>query len=368
VTEMQVLTAYFAERRRVHGRFAADAMVDLLEREGVSASITLRGIAGFGTTHMLRGDRVLTLSEDPPVTVTAVDSADRIGALADDVIALTGHGVVTLERAWPELESLPADTAVRLSMHLGRKQSTAGEPANVTAGEPANVTAGEPANVTAGEPANVTAGEPAYVAVCDVLRRCGFVTADVSLGVDGTVARHRRRARFISRNADVPVLVTGIGTAPQALRAMSELRAALPDTPISVRPALLCRSDGTTLAHPPATWPLQKLTVHSYEDSRRHGQPLHRALTAQLRATGHAGGATALRSLWGYRGTRPPRGDRFLQLARRVPVTTVLVGPAAALAADRQIIDEVTAEQGIVTCEPVAALVVVNGDRRLDIE
>ena len=344
MTEMQVLTAYFAERRRVHGRFAADAMVDLLEREGVSASITLRGIAGFGTTHMLRGDRVLTLSEDPPVTVTAVDSADRIGALADDVIALTGHGVVTLERAWPELESLPADTAVRLSMHLGRKQSTAGEPANVTA------------------------GEPAYVAVCDVLRRCGFVTADVSLGVDGTVARHRRRARFISRNADVPVLVTGIGTAPQALRAMSELRAALPDTPISVRPALLCRSDGTTLAHPPATWPLQKLTVHSYEDSRRHGQPLHRALTAQLRATGHAGGATALRSLWGYRGTRPPRGDRFLQLARRVPVTTVLVGPAAALAADRQIIDEVTAEQGIVTCEPVAALVVVNGDRRLDIE
>jgi len=332
VTEMRVLTAYFAERRRVHGRFAADAMVDLLEREGVSASITLRGIAGFGTTHMLRGDRALTLSEDPPVTVTAVDSADRIAALADDVIALTGHGVVTLERAWPELESLPEDTAVRLSMHLGRKQSAA--------------------------------GGPAYVAVCDVLHRCGFVTADVFLGVDGTVARHRRRARFVSRNADVPVLVTGIGTAPQALRAMSELRAALPDVPISVRPALLCRNDGSTLADPPATWPLQKLTVHSYEDSHRDGRPLHRALTAQLRATGQAGGATALRSMWGYRGTRPPRGDRFLQLARRVPVTTVLVGPAAALAADRQIIDEITAEHGVVTCEPLAVLVAVSGDRR----
>jgi PII-like signaling protein len=339
VTEMQLLTAYFAERRRTHGRFASDALVDLFARERVPSSITLRGIAGFGTTHVLRGDRRLTLSEDPPVTVTAVDSADRIGALTDDVVALIGHGIVTLERArtmpgsLPEL--LPEATHVRLSMHLGRKQAVT--------------------------------GTPAYVTACDVLHQCGFVTADVSLGVDGTVQGRRRRARFLSRNADVPVLVTGIGTRPQALRAASEVRAALPDTLTSVRPALLCRIDGDTPAEIPE-WPLQKLTVHSYEDTRWRGQPLHRALTAQLRAGGQAGGATALRSLWGFRGSRPPRGDRFLQLTRRVPVTTVLVGPAATIAADRRIVDEVTAEHGIVTCEPVTALVVVNGDRRLDVD
>ncbi|KMO84689.1 hypothetical protein BST22_17790 [Mycolicibacterium chubuense] len=334
MTEILSLTAYFAERQRSGERFLADAMLDLFEREGVAASMMLRGIAGFGTTHVLRTDRSLTLSEDPPVTVTAVDLPDRIRTLADAAVGLTRRGLITLERAWLLPGSLPADLDgwVRLSLYLGRKQPVA--------------------------------GVPGYVAVCEVLHRLGFVAADVFLGVDGTVAGERRRARFFSHNTDVPVLITGIGTRTQALAAVDELTGMLASPLFSLRPVVVCKIDGRTLATPPRSWPVQKLTVHTSEDTRHEGRPVHRALMARLRATDHAGGATALRGLWGFRGSQRPHGDRFLQLGRRVPVTTVLVDTAETMAADYGIVDAVTAEHGVVTCEPVPALIAVNGDKR----
>ena len=47
-----------------------------------------------------------------------------------------------------------------------------------------------------------------------------------------------------------------------------------------------------------------------------------------------------------------------------MPVTTVLVDTAATMSADYGIVDAVTAEHGVVTCEPVPALIAVNGDQR----
>ena len=60
----------------------------------------LRGIASFGPRKELRTDEWLSLSEDPPVAVAAVDARaqDRAG-LVEDVIELTPLGLVTVERA-----------------------------------------------------------------------------------------------------------------------------------------------------------------------------------------------------------------------------------------------------------------------------
>ena len=52
----------------------------------------LRGIASFGPRHELRSDESLSLSEDPPVTIAAVDVEPKIRALVDDVVAMTGRG------------------------------------------------------------------------------------------------------------------------------------------------------------------------------------------------------------------------------------------------------------------------------------
>ncbi|MGE0220076.1 DUF190 domain-containing protein [Mycolicibacterium sp.] len=330
---LATLTAYFAERERSGGRFLADAMLDLLGDRSIATGVVLRGIASFGPTNIARSDRSLSLSEDPPVVVCAVDTADRVTAVADELAALTTRGVVTLARG----DARPGTGWVRLSLYVGRGHRAAG-----------------------------TAG---YVAACDVLHRCEFLGAEVMLGVDGTIAGQRRRARFFGGNADVPLLVSGVGRAEQAAAALDTLRQMWPDPLVTIEPVLVCKSGGRLLGTPAddgARW--QKLTVRTAEDTLSDGRPIHRALIARLKDSAHASGATAVRGIWGFHttavGTETPHGDRFLQLTRHVPVTTVMVDTAPNIAASFEIVDALTERDGLVTCEPVPAAVAVDGPHR----
>lgn len=325
------LTAYFAERERRDGRFLAEELLDLYERRDVAAGVMLRGIASFGPAHVVRSDRSLSLSEDPPVTLTAVDTPARVVPLADEVAQILGRGVLTLERGRVGVTA-EHDGDVRLSVYLGRRQ-------------------------------RIT-GAPGYVAVCELMHRLGFVSAEVYLGVDGTVGGQRRRARFFSRNTDVPLVVVGVGSAAQAASVVDEIRPRLDDPLITVERILVCKTGGRAVADP-TTLPgaFLKLTVRTDEDSRHEGTPVHRALVRRLMAAEHANGATVLRSIWGYHGDQAPHGDRFAQLARHVPVSTVIVDTADSIAASYPVVDELTTTHGLVTCEVVPAMLAVDDGR-----
>ena len=330
-TEILTLTAYFAERERHGGRFLAEELLDRYDQRSIATSVMLRGIASFGPAHVVRSDRSLSLSEDPPVTLTAVDSAGRIVPLAEEVAGLLGRGVLTLERG----RTLPDPTSVedvRLSVYLGRRQRIAG-----------------------------AAG---YLRVCEVFHRLGFLSAEVFLGVDGTASGQRRRARFFSRNADVPLIVVGVGTAEQADVALTELRPKLADPLITVERNTVCKNAGRSIAEPATvSGEFLKVTVRTDEDSRHDGTPVHRALVSRLMETDHANGATVLRSIWGYHGAQAPHGDQLLQLARHVPVSTVIVDTAESIAASYPVIDELTVTHGLVTCEIVPAMLALDHGR-----
>ena len=323
------LTVYFAERERSGERFLADAMLDLFERRGVATSIMLRGIASFGPTNVARSDRSLSLSEDAPVTISAIDTTQTIVALVEEVRALTGRGVITLERGYQPHTT--AYDSVRMSLHVGRRHRIA--------------------------------GEPAYVAVCTVLKRLGFVGADVYLGVDGTVAGGRHRAKFFSRNSDVPLSLIGIGTGVQADAAVEEIRALIPDAWFTLEPIVLCKNSGQRLAAPTSDGEFHKMVVSTSESSLHDGRPIHRELIRRLMESPHASGATVLRGIWGFRGDERPHGDRFLQLARRVPVTTVLLDTAPGIAASYPIVDELTEHEGIVTISALAGMLETHAGR-----
>ena len=80
------LTAYFGERQRAGSRFWPTRCWISTPSERWPASVMLRGIASFGPRHVIRSDQSLTLSEDPPVAIAAVDTAATIGALVGDVV------------------------------------------------------------------------------------------------------------------------------------------------------------------------------------------------------------------------------------------------------------------------------------------
>jgi PII-like signaling protein len=101
-----------------------------------------------------------------------------------------------------------------------------------------------------------------------------------------------------------------------------------------------------------ALW--HKLMVYTSEAAQFHGQPIHRAIVRRLRAAGISG-ATTVRGVWGFHGDHAQHGDRLLQLGRHVPAVTIVVDTPDRIAAAFAAIDELTAEQGLVTSETVPA-------------
>ena len=340
------LTTYFGERERTGSKFVAEAMLDLFAERNVASSVMLRGIASFGPRNIIRSDESLTLSEDPPVAVAAVDTEATISGLVGDVVALTTRGLITLERAHllsGDMTGAPlpdGDDAVKLTVYIGRRRRVD--------------------------------GTPAFYAVCDLLHRHHFAGASVFLGVDGTAHGERRRARFFGRNVDVPLMIIAVGTAAQVQQVLPGLEAALYRPLITVERVRVCKRDGALLARPPALpavdahgrelW--QKLMIYTSEATRHDGVPVHRALVRRLWQSGTASGATVLRGVWGFHGDHEPHGDKLIQFGRQVPVTTIIVDTPDSIARSFDIVDEVTGTHGLVTCEMVPALLTLDGGQR----
>lgn len=336
MTELHRLTAYFGERARHHGRFVADA---LLETGDAEAVVVLRGAAGFGPRHDIRTDLTLSQSEDLPIALVAVGTAERIAVLTDRTAGALDRGTLALERVQYTGDAVTA-AHVELAVFTGR--------------------------------ADRLNGRPAHVAVCDTLHRLGFVSATAFLGVDGITAGQRRRAAFFGRNAAVPVLTVAVGTAPAAEEAIRLLRPLLPSALMTVAPIQLCKGRGArvnpsapvspTDDRGPAHW--QKVTVHTCEADLHRGLPVHRTLLRRLRESPTTAGVTVLRGVWGFAGAAEPAGDKMFQIGRHVPVTTEYIDTPDRIAACFDLVDEVTEGHGVVTCAAIHAVVSIDGGRR----
>jgi PII-like signaling protein len=337
-TDCLKLTSYFGERQRANGKFLAEALFDLYGQHQIATSVMLRGIEGFGLRHHLRTDTSLSMSEDPPAAVIAVDTRDKIEEVLDRQTALTKRGLITLERArllQEDDDELSLDDrehdATKLTVYVGRKQKVF--------------------------------AEPAYYAIVDLLHRRKLAGASVFLGVDGTMRGERERARFFGRNVDVPMMIIAV---------VDELPGLMRRPLITVERLQVCKRDGQLYSRPHALpgvdehgmamW--QKIMVYTSEAHRHDGLPIHRALIRRLRQSDHARGATALRGIWGFHGDHSPHGDKLFQLVRHVPVTTIIVDTPDNIAQSFDIIDELTQEHGLVTSEMVPAVLAVDGDDR----
>lgn len=331
------LTVYFGERDRLNGQLTSDVLLDLYERHGVKAAILLRATEGFGIKHRLHTQRLLTLSEDLPLVSVAIDTRETIERLVPPVEQLIAGGLVTLERArlltrldGDDLHCSQPANATKLSLYLGRQQRLG--------------------------------DRRAYAHAVEVLRRHGVSGATVLLGVDGLLHHSRKRARFLSRNADVPLVVVAVGTDGSIADALAELGPHLDDPLATLERVRVCKRDGHTIAslpHLPETDPgglgvWQKLIVYTGEQARHGRRPLYVELVHRLRLEG-ASGATALRGIWGYSGDHAPHGDRLLAIRRRVPVVLTVADRPGRIREWWPLVDEITSEHGLVTSELVPA-------------
>jgi uncharacterized protein len=72
-------------------------IVHRAHRLGLAGASVFRGVEGFGASRHVHTTHVLSLSEDLPVAVVVVDSADRIDAFLPELEELVTEGLIMVD-------------------------------------------------------------------------------------------------------------------------------------------------------------------------------------------------------------------------------------------------------------------------------
>ena len=329
------MVVHVGEAARVGGHLVSDLLMDRIAAAGVAASIMLRGVEGFGARHRLRTDRMLSLSEDLPLVMVAVDLPTTIVPLAAEAASLVPRGLITLERVALPGAQLDDDTSA----------GAAGPEAKLT--------------VYCGR-AEEHRGASVPTAVADVLREAGLAGAIVLSGVDGVLGGERRRGRVLARNRGVPAMVIAVGAGERVAAALPRVRAISGRHVATVERVSILRRDGAPVGPLPTApqrdgagvdlW--QRLTVTGGESDGSGGRPFHVGLIHDLRAA-HAPGATALRGTWGHTGEGALHSERLLTIRRRTPVLVTVIARPDEMTRLFAVVERATATSGLVTGELV---------------
>lgn len=323
------LTSYLSERRPA-GTIAFAPLAGLSGDGQIAASIVLRGTGGSAIRqHLWVGSPRHPAENLPPV---AAGSSHRIDAVLDRALTPGAPEVVTVEYA--TLHSREIDPvglsdkegeATKLTVYFNRQDRVY--------------------------------QVPVFKVICELLHRRRVAGATVLAGVDGAFSRSRWR-ELAGRDASTPMIVTAIGSGQQLGLLLPEIGGLLRHPLITIEKVRVCKRGGRLISPPQAIagtdasgrplW--HKLTVYACDSARHHnGRSIHQAISRRIRIAG-LGSVITTRGLWGFRGDDWPHGELH------VPgVTTVMDAPER-IAAVFSVIDEVTAERGLVTSELVGTV------------
>jgi len=100
ISEDAILLRIFVGEGDSHGHQPLYEAVVLKAREMHMAGATvLRGPMGFGHGAHLHTAKILRLSDDLPVVIEIVDTADRIDAFLQEIEPMVDSGLITTEKA-----------------------------------------------------------------------------------------------------------------------------------------------------------------------------------------------------------------------------------------------------------------------------
>src|SRR6266404_2598634 len=97
--EQVLVRIFIGESHRWHHRPLTDALLERLRKEGFAGATVFQGIAGFGARSVLHTAHLLRLSEDLPVVIEVVDTAEHVDRLIPILDEMVTEGLVTLEKA-----------------------------------------------------------------------------------------------------------------------------------------------------------------------------------------------------------------------------------------------------------------------------
>ena len=96
--DAKLLRIFIGEDDRHGHQPLYEAIVLLARAEHLAGATVLRGPMGFGHSSLLHTSKILSLSENLPIVIEIVDSAEKIDAFLPKLEAIMGSGLVTLEK------------------------------------------------------------------------------------------------------------------------------------------------------------------------------------------------------------------------------------------------------------------------------
>jgi PII-like signaling protein len=91
------VSIYVGEDHQYHGRSLYSAILDFLFYREVSGASVVRGIAGFGADHHLHTTRIERLTENLPIKIEFVESAEKVEELLPKLHQMAGTGLIEVQ-------------------------------------------------------------------------------------------------------------------------------------------------------------------------------------------------------------------------------------------------------------------------------
>ena len=87
---------YVSQDQKYHRDSVYAAILEFLFRSKVPGAMVTRGIAGFGADHHMQTDRILALTENLPMKVEFVETAEKVAALLPKLQEMAGTGLIAM--------------------------------------------------------------------------------------------------------------------------------------------------------------------------------------------------------------------------------------------------------------------------------
>ena len=91
------VSIYVGEDQQYHAHALYTAILDYLFSHGVSGATAIRGIAGFGAHHKMHTARILDLTENLPVRIEFIESAEKLDEILPKLLDMVGTGVIEVQ-------------------------------------------------------------------------------------------------------------------------------------------------------------------------------------------------------------------------------------------------------------------------------
>jgi uncharacterized protein len=91
------ITIFIGESDRFHHKPLYAEIVHRAHQRGLAGASVFRGIEGFGASSRIHTSRLLSLSEDLPLAISIVDTAERTEAFLDEIAELVTGGLIIVD-------------------------------------------------------------------------------------------------------------------------------------------------------------------------------------------------------------------------------------------------------------------------------